>query len=146
MKRTVTITTVLLLAACSMQPANHAVDPKDFELLLSGWWDEGSIDDLGLFCGADRNLHRHEFSGDGQHVTWAFEEPLEASGSSEYSYRIVAADTVSLTLELDGEDRTDASGKPYVWQLVIVDNGTFRWRATSFPPGKYNQVIGKRCR
>jgi hypothetical protein len=150
---------VLVMTACcpavqarppqDVHPSASRVDPLAFRSVLDGSWDEGPAHEIRSFCGPGRNLHRHLFSADGKRVTWDLDSPekiYDGTTVRSSTYRVVAASSVSLTLALEGEKRLDASGKPLVWELVIVDDGLFRWRATGFPVGSYNIVWGRRCK
>jgi hypothetical protein len=151
MRRLALVALLLLGGQASGQgvPTPKAVNPLEFREVLAGWWDEGPDREMRQFCGPDRNLHRHVFSDDGKTVTWEFERPTKMYDDKEvksYTYRIVGASSVVLTLLFDGETRKNDKGELAVWELVIVDYGLFRWRATDFPTGVYNPVWGRRCR
>ena len=148
--RRLAVPVLSLLVGCSVTPTTRTVDPLQFQKILEGWWDEGNQRDMPTFCNPDRNLHRHLFSNDGKTVTWEFERAktrLDGSETKSYRYGIRSATSVSIVLELEGETRKDEQGQLLVWELVVVDQaGIFRWRATTFPPGVYNAVWGRRCR
>ena len=127
---------------------DDAVDPTEFRKVLDGWWDTGGEAESRQFCTPGRTLHRHVFSEDGRALTWAFERPEKIYDGTEVSsvtYRIIGATSVTLTLALEGETRLNPKGAPIVWELVVIADGVFRWRATHFPFGTYNRVWGKRC-
>jgi hypothetical protein len=137
------------LAGCSIVPGAGNVDPREFREVLGGWWDEGHREELRQLCSNGRTLSRHVFSEDGRVVTWEFERPIKIYDESEVKslkYRVLSAASVSLTMALEGENRTDDKGNPVVWELVMVDDGLFRWRATVLPVGQYNEIWGRRCR
>ena len=127
----------------------RTVSPLEFRQVLAGWWDEGTQDEMGGMCGENRNLHRHVIADDGKSVTWEFERPMKTIDGKEaqsYTYQILESSGVALTLLLNGETRTNPKGEALVWELVVVDSGLFRWRATDFPAGVFNSIVGQRCR
>jgi hypothetical protein len=147
--RRVALLLLVWLAGCSTVPPARTVAALEFRPALEGWWDSGPRRDFKEFCTPGRTLHRHVFSDDGTTITWEFERPRRIYDGSEVTslqYRVLGATSVSLVLALDGETRKDKEGRPLVWELVMVDNGMFRWRATTFPPGVYSPVWARRCR
>jgi hypothetical protein len=140
---------VATFAGCSSAPVASDVDPRAFREVLGGWWDEGHREELRQLCGSGRALSRHVFSEDGRVVTWEFDRPIKIYDESEVKslkYRVLGATSVALTMALEGEKRTDDKGNPVLWELVLVDDGLFRWRATVLPVGTYNEIWGRRCR
>ena len=125
------------------------VNSLEFQEILAGWWDEGPAEELKQFCGSDRNLHRHVFAADGKTITWEFERPTKIFNGKDvksFTYRVVNASSVVLTLFIENETRKNEKGEYATWELVVVGPGLFRWRGTDFPTGIYNPVWGRRCK
>lgn len=141
------IVAAALASGIASIPLPTPPEPRAFQTVLDGSWDQGS--DFASLCGADRAQHTMQFSDDGKNLVVKFDKPhkiYDGSTVTSVTYQVLATSDVSLTLALEGDSRHDTQGSPIVWELVVVGSGLFRWRATSYPVGTYNDVLGRRCK
>jgi len=141
---------IFVLSACeavSKYTSNETL--VEFENVLAGYWDEGHQDEMDLLCAPGRSLLRHQFSKNLTEVKWIHESEIQIYDDSfvkESIYNIEYASNALLALSLQGEKRLNSSGDPYIWELVMVNPGMYRWRSSDWPVGRYNKIWGKRCR
>lgn len=119
---------------------------EDFDkTLIIGVWSE-SID-TSQACNPD-NLHNSfEFADSGQTLVFKLDRLWKiADGKTvdHYSARILETTKNTMTIEYNdiGELPEDY---PKTWEIAFVAKGVYRWRASSWPAGKVNSVVGIRC-
>ena len=61
--------------------------------------------------------------------------------SKRFTYRVLDSSGPRLRLALEGEVRTDASGKPVQWDLVMTDPDHFCWRQLDWPADRCTQSL-----
>jgi len=133
----------LTVAACgkasSSPAANFAGDQ------LTGWWAE-SFDDSEA-CAPTNVRAQYTLSPDGKRLLMKMDRKWKTDLGERDSVEatVISSSPRSLTIQYDGETRTDDAGKPVTWELVIVAPGLYRWRETSWEKGKVNIVVGVRC-
>lgn len=114
--------------------------------LLGGIWAE-SVDTTDA-C-AMSNLHNtFELSADGKTLVFKLDRKWKiASGDplERYSATVVRSTRQSLVIRYNADIGTLPPGYPTEWELAFVAPGVYRWRATEWPEGKVNNVVGVKC-
>jgi hypothetical protein len=119
---------------------------QDFDRsLLSGVWVES--DNTDYACTSDKPHQRFELSKDGKTLVFKFDRMLPiVTGKTvdQYSATVILATPRALVIEYNDTEGLP-KGFPTTWELAFVAPGTFRWRATEWPVGHVNRVVGVRC-
>lgn len=66
----------------------------------------------------------------------------EGEPAKNSHYSVVSYQGNSITLTLDGEQRTTESGDLIQWTLILMDQNTWVWRMAHWPPEVSNDVNG----
>ena len=113
---------------------------------LTGLWAE-SVNTKPA-CAED-NLHHHfELSEDGKTLVFKLDRKWRiASGEAveSYSATVVSSTNRKLVIRYNSDIGTLPVGYPTEWELAFVAPDVYRWRATEWPEGKVNPVVGVRC-
>jgi hypothetical protein len=113
--------------------------------LLSGEWVES--DDTDFACTKDKPHQRFELSEDGKTLVFKIDRKLLiATGKAvdQYSATVILATPRALVIEYNNTEGAP-KGFPKAWELAFIAPGVFRWRATEWPVGHVNRVVGVRC-
>lgn len=113
---------------------------------LSGSWDEG-VEHSSL-CSEGRPRHRIVPDPKGEVLTFEFDKPRKSYDGQmrqRVRYKIVRTSADTAVLSMENETRKTNQGTLVVWELVLIDPTTYRWRGSHLPEGTYNEVVGKRC-
>jgi hypothetical protein len=112
---------------------------------LSGWWSDSAS--TSQACTKENPRIRYQFDPDGKRVTLLFDRKwdTEIGESDKFGAIVLSSTERTLVIQYDNESRKDDAGKLIQWELVIVAPGVYRWRATAWPPGAVNVVVGVRC-
>jgi hypothetical protein len=134
---------VLMVTACGQDSSDRATGSAVDQ--LTGWWAE-SFDDSDA-CAPGNVRARYTLSPDGKRLLMQMDRKWQTALGERDSVEatVLASSPRSLTIQYDGESRTDASGKPVTWDLVVVAPGLYRWRESSWEKGRVNVVVGVRC-
>lgn len=128
--------------SCTSAWAQEAFDWS----LLKGTWAESSEHKYG--CRPD-NLHQHfEVSSDRKSLLIKNDRKWRMGDGQEverYSATIVSHAPNMLVIRY-GPEMTAIPEEFREWEMRFIGPGTYRWRATSWPIGRYNDVIGVKCR
>ncbi len=131
----------ILLAFASL---GARAQPFDWTL-LNGQWAESVRNAYG--CRPDNVHHRFEVSADHKHLVFALDRQWKIGTGQEvlrYSAAIVAESPTMLTIRYDPE-LTGIPASMRDWELLFIGPGTYRWRATFWREGQYNDVVGVKC-
>lgn len=131
---------VTLLAVVSLSARAQEFDWK----LLNGKWAESTDNLYG--CRSD-NLHQtFEVSADRKSLKFKNDRPWKIVGAElkDYSAAIVRAQGRSLFIKY-GPELQDVPPEFREWEMRFIGPGTYRWRALSWAPDQFNNVIGVRC-
>lgn len=132
-----------LASACSapVQPLGLAFDTR----LLDGWWSDNT--DTSQACAKENPRIRYRFNFDGTRLQLEFDRKwnTEIGEADRFPARVIASTQRTLVIEYDNESRRDPMGRAVQWELAVVAPGVYRWRATEWPPGAVNVVVGIRC-
>jgi hypothetical protein len=114
--------------------------------LLQGQWAESTRHQFG--CRPD-NLH-HEFvvSSDRKRITFKLDRNWKIGTGrevKEYSASVLQEQPNALIIRY-GPELQDIPDEMREWELRFIGPGTYRWRATAWPAGEYNEVVGVKCR
>lgn len=113
--------------------------------LLQGKWAESSENKFA--CRPD-NLHQQfEVSADRKTLVFKNDRKWRMGKGPEiekYSAAIVSHAPNVLVIKY-GSDLKDIPEKYREWEIRFIGPGTYRWRATSWPVDRYNDVIGVKC-
>lgn len=113
--------------------------------LLDGLWAESTNYQFG--CRPD-NLHqRLELSADGKKLTFKNDRKWKIGTGQEvtqYSAAVVRSAKNVLILKY-GPELNGIPDEFREWEMRFVGPGTYLWRATSWAPNQFNEVIGVKC-
>ncbi len=113
--------------------------------LLSGKWAESVEAKFG--CRPD-NLHQNfVVSPDRKRLTFKLDRKWRVSTGAmltEYNAAVVRAEPNSLIIKY-GPELKGIPDEMREWELRFIGPGAYRWRATAWPQGQYNDVIGVKC-
>ena len=113
--------------------------------LLQGKWAESTDH---LFGCRPENLHQWlTVSGDKKTLTFKNDRKWKVgSGQTveQYAASILRSSPNVLIIRY-GSDLPDIPEEFREWELRFIGPGTYRWRATSWQPGVFNEVIGVKC-
>jgi hypothetical protein len=112
--------------------------------LLSGKWAESAEAKYG--CRPDNVHQTFSVSADKKKITFVLDRKWKIGTEelSEYSATIVSSAPSVLVIRY-GEELKDIPQEMREWEMRFIGPGTYRWRATAWREGVYNQVIGVRC-
>ena len=114
--------------------------------LLSGLWVEST--DTKPACESD-NLHvRYELSADGRVLVFKLDRPFRINPGrtvDQYSATVVRSTPRSLVIRYNSDVGDPPANYPKEWEMAFVAPGVYRWRATEWPKGRVNSVVGIRC-
>jgi hypothetical protein len=123
-----------------------AASGQDFDwALLDGQWAESSQQRWA--CRPDNRHQRLAPSRDRRLLVFANDRKWKLGTGQEveqYAAAIVRSGAHFLVIRY-GSDIPGIPDELREWELRFVGPGTYRWRATSWPEGQYNDVIGVRC-
>lgn len=113
--------------------------------LLQGKWAESTDHQFGC---RPENVHQWLTVSDDK-TTLTFKNDRKwtiGSGQTveKYSASILRSSQNVLIIRY-GSDLPDVPEEFREWELRFIGPGTYRWRATSWKPGVYNDVIGVKC-
>lgn len=140
---------IILLASCTtnhQKPTSQLIE--EHQKALAGKWDEFSSEKQVKVCGADRTLHEMKFTGDGKYLKWVRDTEIERYDGTPVKdsiYKVEYMTNTHIGLSLENESRLTKSGKKYIWELVVVAYGVYRWRGAEWEVGSFNPVWGRRC-
>jgi hypothetical protein len=113
---------------------------------LSGVWAESTDHKFG--CGPE-NLHqRLEISADRKTLTFKNDRRWKIGTGQEvekYSAAVIDARENVLVIKY-GAELEGIPDEYRTWEIRFLGPSTYRWRAASWPPGQFNEVIGVKCR
>lgn len=139
---------LLLLFALPLRAAAIAVpnvtDGFDWSL-LQGQWAESTEHQFG--CRSE-NVHQwFSVSDDKKTITFKNDRKWEIGSGQmveQYSALILSSSHNVLVIRY-GVDLPGIPEEFREWEMRFIGPGTYRWRATSWPRGTYNEVIGVKC-
>ncbi|MGE5526898.1 MAG: hypothetical protein ACM3SS_24520 [Rhodospirillaceae bacterium] len=139
---------LLLLAALSLDasaiPAPHVVPGFDWSL-LQGKWAESTRHQFGC---RPENLHQWiTVSEDKKTITFKNDRRWMIGTGQEveqYSASILRSFSNVLVIRY-GSDLRGIPEEMREWEMRFIGPGTYRWRATAWREGEYNEVIGVKC-
>jgi hypothetical protein len=113
--------------------------------LLKGIWAESAENKFG--CSSDNVHQTFDVSTDRKTLTFINDRKWRLDNGEElvrYSATIVSAAPNVLVIKY-GNELKDMPDEYREWEMRFIGPGTYRWRATSWPQGRYNAVIGVKC-
>ena len=114
--------------------------------LLQGQWAEATRHQFG--CRAENLHHKFVVSPDKKRVTFKLDRKWKIGTGKEveeYSASVVREQPNVIVIKYSPE----LQGIPdemREWEMRFIGPGTYRWRATAWPEGQYNEVIGVKCK
>ena len=113
--------------------------------LLAGQWAES----LGnQFACRPGNVHqRFELSADRKHLRFRLDRAWRIGTGQEvreYGAQVLREEPAMLVIRYD-DTVTGIPAGMREWELLFIGPGTYRWRASFWRRGEYNDVIGVRC-
>lgn len=134
----------LLPAAAHAIAAQYLTSGFDWSL-LQGKWAESTSHQFG--CRSD-NLHQWFIvSSDKKTVTFKNDRKWKIGTGQEleqYSASILSSYENVLVIRY-GTDLPGIPDEMREWEMRFIGPGTYRWRATAWREGEYNNVIGVKC-
>lgn len=134
----------ITVAAALASTSASAQDTFDWSL-LEGTWAESAQHKYG--CRQD-NLHQHfEVSADRKTLVFRNDRKWrigDGAAIDRYSASIVSEAPNMLVIRY-GPELAGVPDEYREWEMRFIGPGTYRWRATSWPMGTYNNVIGVKC-
>ena len=143
----ITAPVVLLLASLMalLLPSQALAQSFDWQL-LNGEWAESTDHKFG--CRSD-NLHqRFEVNADRNTLTFKNDRRWRIGTGQEverYSATIIAVRENIIVIKY-GPELQGIPEEYRTWEMRFIGPSTYRWRAASWPPDQFNDVIGVRCR
>ena len=135
----------LLLIAALLMPFSAQAEEFD-RSLLSGLWAENA--NTRLAC-APEELHvRYELSADGKGLIIKFDRKEKINSGKtveQFSATVLRSDAHTLVIRYNADAGDFGPNYPKEWEMVFVAPGVYRWRATDWPEGRVNAVVGIRC-
>jgi hypothetical protein len=92
-----------------------------------------------------KHPHTLSFTADTAFMLLRYRAPVDSGQKQEYRYRIVRFSDHTITGQIEGEQRRDATGKPVVWDLMLTGPNSYRWRRTGGSPQAVTRAI-VRCK
>jgi hypothetical protein len=132
------------IGALCASAAFAAPEPFDWSL-LNGQWAESA--EHAYACRPDNVHFSFDVSPDRSGLRFKLDRPWPIAGKqlAEYSASIVEASGRMLVIRY-GPELSDIPSDMREWELLFIGPGVYRWRATAWRSGSYNNVIGVRCR
>jgi hypothetical protein len=113
--------------------------------MLQGLWAE-SVD--AQFACVPSNLHaRLSLSEDGKTLVFELDRKWKLSSGKKvqsYSAEVIRSEPRVLFIRYNADAGT-APPDQQEWEMRFLGPGTYRWRSTAWPEGRYNTVIGVKC-
>jgi hypothetical protein len=143
MNRLLVTLAALTIAGCATQ---QETDPQGFDWsLLNGNWAESTDHQFG--CRAE-NLHqRFEVSPDRKTLIFRNDRKWKIGTGQvveQYSASVLRASPNVLIVRY-GAELPGIPEEMREWEMRFIGPGTYRWRATAWREGQYNDVIGVKC-
>jgi hypothetical protein len=129
--------------AVVVAPIAHA-QPFD-RAMLQGVWAESA--DAQFACVPSNVRTRLSLSDDGKTLVFELDRKWVLSSGKEvqtYSATVVHAEPHALVIRYNADAGT-APPDAQEWEMRFLGPGTYRWRSTAWPQGRYNTVIGVKC-
>ncbi len=134
-----------LLFVIGLVYSNTSISMEFDKSLIAGVWSE-SIN-TSQACNSE-NLHTtFELTNEGKNLVFKLDRAWEiATGKSvtEYTAKVLSSTSNSMTIEYENLSGLP-DNYPETWEISFVAPGVYRWRASSWPAGKVNSVVGIRC-
>ena len=114
--------------------------------MLDGVWAEST--DYQFGCRPDNVHQRLVLSADGKKLTFNNDRKWEIASGVEvtaYSASVVRA-TGNVLIIRYGPELVGIPDEFREWEMRFIGPGTYLWRATSWPAGQFNTVIGTKCK
>jgi len=133
----------LMTAGCAAQ---QQTEPHGFDWsLLSGNWAESTRHQFGC---RPENLHqRFKVSPDRKTLTFRNDREWKIGTGQiveQYSASVLSASPNVLIIRY-GPELPGIPDGMREWEMRFIGPGTYRWRATAWREGTYNEVIGVKC-
>lgn len=133
---------IAALVAC----VSHAAQAQSFDRsMLQGLWAE-SVD--AQYACVPSNLHtRLSLSEDGKTLVFELDRKWKLSSGKEvqsYSASVIRSEPRVLFIRYNA-DAGAAPPDQQEWEMRFLGPGTYRWRSTAWPEGRYNTVVGVKC-
>lgn len=113
--------------------------------LLEGKWAESAQHKYG--CRTE-NLHQ-VFEVTPDHKTLIFKNDrkwrMDNNEEIERYTATIVSETQNVLVIKYGPELKDIPDEYREWEMRFIGPGTYRWRASSWPQGRYNDVIGVKC-
>lgn len=112
--------------------------------LLAGQWAESVNNQFA--CRPGNVHHRFVLSADRKHLSFRLDRAWRIGGQEvrEYGAQVLREEPSMLVIRYD-DTVTGIPAGMREWELLFIGPGAYRWRATFWRRGEYNDVIGVRC-
>jgi hypothetical protein len=131
------------LLALGLVAGSASAQPFDWDLLVGRWAESA---EHAYACRSDNVHFRFETTSDRSRLTFKLDRPWPIAGRERTEYGATIVEAVGRLLVIRyGSDLAEMPADMREWELLFIRPGVYRWRATSWPAGRYNQVIGVRC-
>jgi hypothetical protein len=135
-----------LFAAATTALFSHSAHAQGFDWsLLAGKWAESARHQFA--CRSD-NLHQQlEVSSDKKTLTFKNDRKWKIGSGQEverYSAEVLKSSPNAIIIRY-GSDLPGIPEEYREWEMRFIGPGTYRWRATSWSEGQYNDVVGVKC-
>ncbi len=142
MKENLSLCVAVTIALCST--VARAQTTFDWSL-LEGKWAESSEHKYG--CRPDNVHQQFEVSTDRKTLVLRNDRKWRMDNGQEierYSATIISHAPNVLVIKY-GPELKDIPDEYREWEMRFIGPGTYRWRASAWPVGRYNNVIGVKC-
>jgi hypothetical protein len=127
--------------------ATASVSAQTFDwALLRGHWGEST--QFQYACRPDGLQHRFEVSADKKRITWKLDRSWKINTGEEvreYAASVETEVAPNVLIIRYGPELQGLTEEMREWELRFIGPGAYRWRATAWPQGQYNEVIGIKC-
>jgi len=104
--------------------------------------------DTKIACSPEKSRSRYKLSNDGKTLLIKLDRKSKLNSGkivSQFSASVVRSSRRSLFITYNLDAGKFPADYPKMWEMVFVTPGVFRWRASNWPKGQVNPVVGIRC-
>lgn len=136
---------LILLSLTISSPTQVLAQDFDRSLLEGAWVVNSNTD----YACTENKLHtRFKLSADGKTLKFIQDREWKLNSGKtveHYSATVISNTNRVLTIKYNTDAGEHPPNYPKEWEMAFVAPGVYRWRATNWPRGRVNVVVGIRC-